>query len=177
MLNDAEHVNVKFSKVSWRSNQNQKFYDGYMLIIYVWQRLKCQIEWYWHGKLIWKLETNAVLLENLSIENKLRLQQSNMLESLLEMTLQKDLSTAVLMKRCSENMQQNYRTRMPKYSFSKVARQLYWNHTSTWHSPVNLQHILGKHLSKKLSQGALLALRTEGIWSSSITNEWRNWRY
>ena len=35
MLNDAEHVNVKFSKVSWRSNQNQKFYDGYMLIIYV----------------------------------------------------------------------------------------------------------------------------------------------
>ena len=36
-------------------------------------------------------------------------------------------------KRCSENMQQSYRrTPMPKCNFNKVAKQLYWNHTSAW---------------------------------------------
>ena len=39
----------------------------------------------------------------------------------------------VLKKMCSENMQQIYtRTPMPKYHFNKVAKQLYWNHTSAW---------------------------------------------
>ena len=42
-------------------------------------------------------------------------------------------TTAVLIKGCSENMQQMYRrTPMPKCDFNKVAKQLYWNHTSAW---------------------------------------------
>ena len=40
---------------------------------------------------------------------------------------------SVLRKRCSENMQQIYRrTPMPKCDSNKVAKQLYWNHTSEW---------------------------------------------
>ena len=36
-------------------------------------------------------------------------------------------------KRCSENMQQIYRRApMPKCNFNKVAKQLYWNHSSAW---------------------------------------------
>ena len=38
----------------------------------------------------------------------------------------------VLRKRCSENMQQIYRTPIPKCDFNKVAKQLYWNRTSIW---------------------------------------------
>ena len=35
-------------------------------------------------------------------------------------------------EKVSENMQQIYsRTPMPKCDFNKVAKQLYWNHTST----------------------------------------------
>ena len=46
---------------------------------------------------------------------------------------QKQPSRGVLRKRCSENMQQiNRRTLMPKCDFSKVAKQLFWNRTSTW---------------------------------------------
>ena len=38
-----------------------------------------------------------------------------------------------LRKRCSENMQQIYRrTPKPKCDFNKVAKQIYWNHTSAW---------------------------------------------
>ena len=45
----------------------------------------------------------------------------------------KQTSPAVLRKRCSENMQQIYRrTPMAKCSFTKVAKLLYWNHTTTW---------------------------------------------
>ena len=44
---------------------------------------------------------------------------------------QKQPSTGVLRKRCSENMQQIYRRApMPKSGFNKVAKRLYWNHTS-----------------------------------------------
>ena len=36
-------------------------------------------------------------------------------------------------KRCSDNMQQIYRRApTPKCNFNKVAKQLYWNRTSTW---------------------------------------------
>ena len=36
-------------------------------------------------------------------------------------------------RRCSESMQQIYRrTLMPKCDFNKVAKQLYWSHTSAW---------------------------------------------
>ena len=47
--------------------------------------------------------------------------------------IQKQPSRDVLKKRCSENMQQNYRkTPMPKCDFNKDALQLHWNHTSAW---------------------------------------------
>ena len=42
-------------------------------------------------------------------------------------------STAVLVKRCSGNMQQIYsRTPIPKFDFNKVPLQLYWNNTLAW---------------------------------------------
>ena len=38
-----------------------------------------------------------------------------------------------IIKRCSKNMQQIYgKTPMSKWDFNKVAKQLYWNHTSAW---------------------------------------------
>ena len=44
----------------------------------------------------------------------------------LEALLQKQPSTSILRKRCSENMQQIYgRTPIPKCDFNKVAKQLY----------------------------------------------------
>ena len=47
--------------------------------------------------------------------------------------LQKQPSRGVLMKGCSENMQQIYRrTPMPKFDIKKVSLQFYWNHTSAW---------------------------------------------
>ena len=46
--------------------------------------------------------------------------------------MEKQPST-VLIKSCSENMQQIYRrTPMPKWDFNKVALQLYWKHTLAW---------------------------------------------
>ena len=46
--------------------------------------------------------------------------------------LQKQPPRGVPTKRCSENMQQIYRTPMSKCDFNKAAKQLYWNHTSAW---------------------------------------------
>ena len=47
--------------------------------------------------------------------------------------MHKQPSRSVLEKRSSENMQQIYRiTPMLKCDFSKVALQLYWNHTLGW---------------------------------------------
>ena len=55
------------------------------------------------------------------------------LSIILFLDSQKQPSRGVLRKRCSENMQQMYRrTPMPKCDFNKVAKQLYWNHTSAW---------------------------------------------
>ena len=63
----------------------------------------------------------------------------------------------VLKKRCSENMQRIYRrTPMPKYDFNKVAKQLYWNHTSAWCSPVNLLHIFRTSFPRNTSGWLLL---------------------
>ena len=46
---------------------------------------------------------------------------------------QKQPSTGILIKRCSDNMQLIYRRPpMPKCDFSKVTFQIYWNHTSAW---------------------------------------------
>ena len=47
--------------------------------------------------------------------------------------LQKQPSRVVLKKRCSENIQQIYRsTHMPKCDFNNAALQLYGNHTLVW---------------------------------------------
>ena len=47
--------------------------------------------------------------------------------------IQKQPSTCVPIKRCSENIAQIYRrTQMSKCDFNKVLKQLYWNHTSAW---------------------------------------------
>ena len=47
--------------------------------------------------------------------------------------LQKQPLRDVPRKKCSENMQQICRrTPMSKCDFNKVAKQLYWNHTSAW---------------------------------------------
>ena len=43
--------------------------------------------------------------------------------------LQKQRNRGVLRKKYSENLQ---KTPMPKFDFNKVAKQLYWNHTSAW---------------------------------------------
>ena len=46
---------------------------------------------------------------------------------------QKQPSRDVLPKRCSRNMRQIYRrTPMSKCDFNKIAKQLYWNHTSAY---------------------------------------------
>ena len=46
---------------------------------------------------------------------------------------QKQSPRGVLEKRCSENMPQIYRrTPISKCDFNKVAKQLYWYHTSAW---------------------------------------------
>ena len=46
---------------------------------------------------------------------------------------QKQPSRGVLRRSCSENLQQTYRrTPKPKSDFNKVAKQLYWSHTSAW---------------------------------------------
>ena len=77
--------------------------------------------------------------------------------------IQKRPSKGVLRKRCSENMQQIYRRKpMPKCGFNKVAKQLYWNHTSAWDmfqhgcSPIDLLYIFRILFSKNTSVGLLL---------------------
>ena len=49
------------------------------------------------------------------------------------MTFQRQPLRGVLRKRCSENMQQNYRrTPTPKCDFNKFVLQLYWNCRAAW---------------------------------------------
>ena len=60
----------------------------------------------------------------------------------LIMKFQKQPPRGVPRERSPENMQKIYRrTAMLKFDFNKVAKQLYWNRTSAWLSPVNLLHI------------------------------------
>ena len=50
-----------------------------------------------------------------------------------ELAFRKQSPRGVHWKRCSENMQQIYRTTpMAKCDFNKVVLQLYWNHFSAW---------------------------------------------
>ena len=80
------------------------------------------------------LDIAAVLdppLQNLTLANHNITQKEP--NKFLEVFLQKQQSRGFLKKRCAKNMQQIYRiTPMPECNFSKVALQLYWNHTSAW---------------------------------------------
>ena len=56
-------------------------------------------------------------------------------------------------------MHQSYgRTPMQKSYFNKVTRQLYWNHTLAWDSPVNMLHIFRTHFPYKTSGELILDL-------------------
>ena len=60
-------------------------------------------------------------------------QNSTLYRSIHRDKVHKQLFRSVLKKRCSENIQEIYRTApMPKCDFNKVALQLYQNHTSAW---------------------------------------------
>ena len=53
----------------------------------------------------------------------------------------------VLRKRCSENMQQIYRSKpKPKCDFNKVSLQLYWTHASAWVFSLFSEHLFLEHL-------------------------------
>ena len=81
--------------------------------------------------------------------------------------LQKQPPREVLNKRCSKNMQQSYgRTPMPKCDFNKVAKQLYWNHTSHECSPINLLYIFRTPFAKNTYGYLLLNL---SAWRRSST--------
>ena len=54
-----------------------------------------------------------------------------LLISTISITHKSSRPEVFLKKRCSENMQQIYRsTSKPKCDFNKAAKELYWNHTS-----------------------------------------------
>ena len=77
----------------------------------------------------------------------------------LIMKFQKQPPRGVPRKRCCENMQQIYRrATMLKFHFNKVAKQLYWNRTSAWLSPVNLLHIFRTPFPENTSERLLLKL-------------------
>ena len=59
-------------------------------------------------------------------------------------------------KRCSENMQQIFRrTPMPKCDFSKVAKQLYWNHTLAWVFPCKFAAYFRNNFLRTLLESCL----------------------
>ena len=72
-------------------------------------------------------------------------------------------------------MQQIYgRTTMPKCDFNKVALQVYWNHTSTWVSPVNLLHIFSTFSQEHFWVNAsVLILETTWLLYNFSTKRWR----
>ena len=77
----------------------------------------------------------------------------------LVMKFQKQPSRGVPRKRSPENMQKIYRrTTMLKFDFNKLAKQLYWNRTSAWLSPVNLLHIFRTPFPENTSERLLLKL-------------------
>ena len=77
---------------------------------------------------------------------------------------QKQPSRGVLKKRCSENIQQIYaRTPMLKCDFNKVAKQLYWNHTSAWVLSCKFVAYFQITFSYKYTSGGLLLYFTIGF--------------
>ena len=82
-------------------------------------------------------------------------------------------SRFVLIKRCSENMQKIYKKiPIPKCDFNKVAKQLYWNRTSAWCSPVNLLYVFGTPFPKKTSRWQILTINSLNAnftkWSNTL---------
>ena len=77
-----------------------------------------------------------------------------------------DHTEGVLVKRCSENIQQNYmKTTMWKYDFNKVALQLCLNRTSVWVSwckfAVYFQNtFISEHLRRDASDHKLNLIKT-----------------
>ena len=70
---------------------------------------------------------------------------------------QKHPSIGVIVKRCSENMQQIYKiTPIPMCDFLKVVLQFYGNHISAWVFSCKFYAYLHKTLLKKTSGGLLL---------------------
>ena len=87
---------------------------------------------------------------------------------------QKQPSIGVLTKSCSENMQQIYRrTIVSKRDFNKVAKQIYWNHTSARLFPVNLLYIFRTPFYKNTYGGLLLYYLPYIILRSSQENVWK----
>ena len=87
-------------------------------------------------KINWKVQHNvrqhqSKTLEYLKIQESLR--SENLTEYYYICKEQKQPSRDVLRKRCSENMQQIYWiTPIANCDLNKVAKQLYWDHTSAW---------------------------------------------
>ena len=78
-----------------------------------------------------KLVKNSQSLQDYRILLALNKEETSQFGCYPHMHMQKQ--PFILIKRCSENMQQIYRrTPMPKCDFNKVALQLYWNRTSPW---------------------------------------------
>ena len=77
----------------------------------------------------------------------------------LIMKFQKQPPRGVPRKRSTENMQKIYRrTTMLKFDYKNAAKQLYWNRTSAWLSPVNLLHIFRTPFPENTSERLLLKL-------------------
>ena len=75
--------------------------------------------------------------------------------------VQKQPPRVVRKKRSSENMQQIYRrTPMLKCDFNKVAKQLYWNHTSTWVFSCKLAAYFQNTFPRKTSGWLLLMAKS-----------------
>ena len=90
-------------------------------------------------------------------------------------TCQKQSSIGVVVKKCSENMQQIYwRTNVPKYDFNNVA--LNFIEVTLWHgcSPVNLLHIFRTAFRKNTYGGLLLTyFKTDTEWKRGYSF-WKN---
>ena len=91
--------------------------------------------------------------------------------------IQKQPSVGVLMKRCSENMQQIYRRiAMSKCDFNKVVLELYWNRTSVWvFSSGQVLYILRTTFYKKTYGGLLLYLtiQFDESFYSKLRQHWK----
>ena len=81
----------------------------------------------------------------------------------------------VLSKRCSENIHQIYK-RIPilKCDFHKVAKQLYWNHTSAWVFSYEFAAYFQNTFYQKHLWTAAFA--HSKIWQTMKTTERRHWR-